>query len=101
MTLDAVIDQQDGWFNAPLESERYGIDQLRAADALLLGHKTYEGLSAYWPTASADPAGFKWGDGVRPLRSGTSNLRMRLISTTAFSSGVVLAAYEPLRAQDG
>lgn len=173
MTLDSVIDQQDGWFRPALESELYGIDQLRAADALILGRKTYEGLSAYWPTADSDPAGFKdlvnnipkyvvsrtlqepltwnsslvrgdlaeqvakikrehsgnilsygfgelahslaglglldevrfwfhpilWGDGLRPLLSGKPAVRFRLISATAFSSGVVLAAYEPLRDQ--
>ncbi len=50
MTIDGVMDQIDGWFDETLESERFGVDQLRAADALLLGRETYEGLSSVWPT---------------------------------------------------
>ena len=44
------MDQMEGWFDAELESEQDGIEQLRAADVLILGRKTYEGLAAYWPS---------------------------------------------------
>ncbi len=70
MTADAVMDHIEGWFNPRLEDEAYGaggqdgpaaapasFDQLRAADALLLGRVTYEGLSTVWP-AMTDPYGF-------------------------------------------
>jgi dihydrofolate reductase len=57
MTIDGVMDQIEDWFDATRESELYGVDQLSAADALLLGRETYEGLSSFWPTAS-DPMGF-------------------------------------------
>jgi dihydrofolate reductase len=57
MTIDGVMDQIDGWFDDTLESERFGVDQLRAADALLLGRETYVGLSSVWPTMS-DPQGY-------------------------------------------
>jgi dihydrofolate reductase len=57
MTIDGVMDQIDGWFDVTRESEKFGVDELRAADALLLGRETYEGLSAFWPTMS-DPMGF-------------------------------------------
>ena len=46
MTMDSVMDQMVGWFDAELESEQDGIEQLRAADALILGRKTYEGFAA-------------------------------------------------------
>jgi dihydrofolate reductase len=49
MTLDGVTDQIDGWFDAEGEHEEHAFDQLLAADALLLGRKTYEGLAGVWP----------------------------------------------------
>ena len=54
MTIDGVMDQIEGWFDVTRESEQFGVDQLRAADALLLGRETYQGLSSVWPTMS-DP----------------------------------------------
>jgi hypothetical protein len=35
MTINGVMDQIDGWFDVSLESEKFGVDELRAADALL------------------------------------------------------------------
>jgi dihydrofolate reductase len=58
MTADGVMDQNDGWFDPTLESEQYGVDQLRAADALLLGRETYEFFSTVWPRMTGDPGGF-------------------------------------------
>ena len=58
MTLDGVIDHNDEWFSGEGEHETRGSsDELLAADAILLGRKTYEGLAGYWPT-SADTSGF-------------------------------------------
>jgi dihydrofolate reductase len=52
VTLDGVMDQLEGWFAAADESAEHGLEQLRAADALLLGRETYEFLSRYWPSAT-------------------------------------------------
>lgn len=41
-----VDDELHEWFN----------DQSRAADAFLYGRRLYEVMSAYWPTAEADPS---------------------------------------------
>lgn len=49
MTIDPVMDQLEGWFDPDLESEQHGVEQLRAADAVVLGRETYEFLSSYWP----------------------------------------------------
>ncbi|MFD0853302.1 dihydrofolate reductase family protein [Actinomadura adrarensis] len=38
---------------------------------------------------------YLWGDGLRPVQDGREPVRMRLISATTFSSGVVLVSYEP------
>jgi dihydrofolate reductase len=63
VTLDGVMDSFGGWFNSRGEHSwevaagRASFDQLRAADAILLGRKTYEGLATVWP-AITDDVGF-------------------------------------------
>lgn len=47
-TLDLVMDPMEGWFDPEVE-EGDNVAQLRGAEALLLGRKTYEGLAEYWP----------------------------------------------------
>lgn len=49
MTMDGVMDQMEEWFDPALESELHGMEELRAADALVLGRETYEHFSSYWP----------------------------------------------------
>jgi dihydrofolate reductase len=38
------------------ELERFSIDQLRGADRVLYGRVTYEGMAAYWSTATGEVA---------------------------------------------
>lgn len=52
VTMDGVMDQQDGWFDEQGDAEADGVEELRAADAVLLGRETYEQLSSFWPSAS-------------------------------------------------
>lgn len=51
VTVDGVMDQLEGWFHPDDVSGEHGLEQLRAADALLLGRQTHEFLSEYWPSA--------------------------------------------------
>ena len=51
VTVDGVIDPLEGWFDPEDESAQYGLEQLRAADAVVLGRETYEFLSEFWPPA--------------------------------------------------
>jgi dihydrofolate reductase len=51
VTVDCVMDPLEGWFDTTLEEGGDGVAQLRAAEALILGRKTYEGLAEYWPKA--------------------------------------------------
>ncbi|HST54798.1 MAG TPA: dihydrofolate reductase family protein [Solirubrobacteraceae bacterium] len=54
MTLDGAIDSTERWFIPHQESEQHGFNQLRAAAALVLGRKTYEGLAGVWPDMTDD-----------------------------------------------
>jgi dihydrofolate reductase len=57
MSSDGSIGPKMGWFEGGEEdSEAAGMDELRLADALLLGRKTYAGLAEYWPKATGELA---------------------------------------------
>jgi len=68
MTLDGVFEDpggagefdRGGWafrFDRGSEGDTFKLDELLAADAQLLGRKTYEGFAAAWPSMT-DEAGF-------------------------------------------
>ena len=68
MTLDGVMEDPGGSEHTPFggwafkfergsEGDRFKLDELMAADALLLGRKTYDGFSAAWPSIE-DEHGF-------------------------------------------
>ncbi len=166
MTVDCVMDPLEEWFDTTLEEGGDGVAQLRAADALILGRKTYEGLAEYWPKSNdayaklinpmpkyvashtikeplvwnstlfgpdlaKDVAALKdrlsgdvilygcgqlandlareglvdevrfwlhpyvWGDGVRPFHAGKLPIRLRLVSATTYTSGLVRLTYQP------
>ena len=48
MTLDGVMDPMGDWFTPEGAHDHDGRDQLAAADALLLGRPTFEGLRGHW-----------------------------------------------------
>ncbi len=64
ITLDGFFEGAKGWdldFHMLVwgdELERLSIEQLRSADRLLFGRVTYEGMAAYWQTATGDVAEF-------------------------------------------
>jgi dihydrofolate reductase len=68
VTLDGVMEdpggaeglERGGWafrFERGAEGDKFKLDEVMAADALLLGRKTYEGFAAAWPERT-DEVGF-------------------------------------------
>jgi dihydrofolate reductase len=68
VTLDGVMEDpggaegfdRGGWafkFERGPEGDKFKLDEVLTADALLLGRKTYEGFAAAWPTVT-DEVGF-------------------------------------------
>jgi len=82
MTVDCVMDPIEEWFDATLE-EGDGVAQLRAADALILGRKTYQELAEYWPK-STDAYAQLINPRPNMLRHG--QLANRSLGTRTFSS---------------
>jgi hypothetical protein len=41
VTMDCVMDQLEGSFDPEVESEQHGVEEPRAADAVILGRATY------------------------------------------------------------
>ncbi len=75
VTLDGVIEDPGGAERSPVggwafrfergeEGDRFKYDELMAADALLLGRRTYQGFAAAWPQMNKDPFGQKM-NGIR------------------------------------
>jgi dihydrofolate reductase len=70
ITLDGVIEapgggegfEHEGWsfkFDRGAEGDKFKLDELMAADAQLLGRRTYEGFARAWPSMGDNPFGEK------------------------------------------
>jgi dihydrofolate reductase len=53
--FEAPSPEPDGWLVLDPDSSQVSLEQFLAADAMLLGRKTYEGLAAVWPELTDDP----------------------------------------------
>jgi dihydrofolate reductase len=62
MTADGVMDQLEGWFDEQGDVEAHGLEELRAADAVLLGRETYQHFLGFWPSQSG-----AYADLINPL----------------------------------
>lgn len=59
MTVNGAFEapslEPDGWLVLDDDINQVSLEQFLAAEAMLLGRKTYEGLAAVWPTLVEDP----------------------------------------------
>jgi dihydrofolate reductase len=53
--FEAPVPEPDGWLVMDPDSNQVALEQFFAADAMVLGRKTYEGLAAVWPVLADDP----------------------------------------------
>jgi dihydrofolate reductase len=53
--FEAPSPEPDGWLVLDDDVNQVSLEQFLAADAMLLGRKTYEGLAAVWPQLVDDP----------------------------------------------
>ena len=53
--FEAPVPEPDGWLVLDADSNQVSLEQFLAADAMVLGRKTYEGLAAVWPQLAHDP----------------------------------------------
>ena len=56
--FEAPVPEPDGWLVLDPDSQQASLEKWQAADAMVLGRKTYEGLAAVWPQM-ADLPGFE------------------------------------------
>jgi dihydrofolate reductase len=54
-TFEAPAPAPDGWLVLDADSQQASLDMWRAAEAMVLGRKTYEGLAAVWPQMADIP----------------------------------------------
>jgi dihydrofolate reductase len=98
--------------------DAYNLERIRTADTVLLGRKSYEGFSSYWPhiaDAAADPDNRALSDDNRELSRIYNGLQKVVVSdsyrvpvdnpwlenTTVVSRGDIDAWLATQRAQDG
>jgi dihydrofolate reductase len=53
--FEAPVPEPDGWLVLDPDSQSASLEMWQAADAMLIGRKTYEGLAAVWPQLAAVP----------------------------------------------
>ena len=53
--FEAPAPEPDGWLVLDPDSNQVSLEQFLAAEAMVLGRKTYEGLAAVWPQLVDDP----------------------------------------------
>jgi dihydrofolate reductase len=65
--FEAPSPPPDGWLVMDPDSNAAQLEWLQAADALLLGSKTYEGLAAVWPQLVDDPTVGTFADRINSM----------------------------------
>lgn len=53
--FEAPVPEPNGWLVMDPETQQASLEKWQAADAMVLGRKTYEGLAAVWPQLASVP----------------------------------------------
>ena len=53
--FEAPVPEPDGWLVLDPDSQHASLEKWQAADAMVIGRKTYEGLAAVWPQMADIP----------------------------------------------
>ena len=102
MSLDGVFEEPGRWSHPFFDEEagRFKWDELQAADAQLLGRKTYEGFAKAWPTMEGTGEfGVKMN--TMPKYVVSSTLKNPTWSGTKVLSGDFMQAIRELKEQPG
>ena len=102
VSLDGVFEEPGQWSHPFFDEEagRFKWDELQAADAQLLGRKTYEGFAKAWPTMEGTGEfGVKMN--TMPKYVVSSTLKNPTWSGTTVLSGDFMQAIRELREQPG
>jgi dihydrofolate reductase len=91
-TLDGYIDEPHKWSHqySDEELQEYGLKMTLAADALLLGRITYEGMAQAWPNMGGNP----FGDHVNSITKYV--VASQPVDTAAWDPTVVIAGADLL-----
>jgi dihydrofolate reductase len=91
-TLDGYIDEPHKWSHqySDEELQDYGLKMTLAADALLLGRMTYEGMAQAWPNMGGNP----FGDHVNSITKYV--VASQPVDTGAWKPTVVIAGADVL-----
>lgn len=111
VTLDGVMEDPGGaekmdgggWafrFERGAEGDRFKLDELTAAEGLLLGRKTYDGFAAAWPSMQ-DEQGFADKMNSMPKYVVSSTLENPSWSNTTVLDGDPIEAVRKLKAEGG
>ncbi|MBN6054973.1 dihydrofolate reductase family protein [Nonomuraea sp. RK-328] len=103
ISLDGVVESPEKWHFPYFNDEMAQIigAQMQAADAMLLGRRTYEEFAAYWPNPepqAADMAGYMNGT---PKHVVTTTLRTAGWQNSAIVEGDVPTALKELKERPG
>jgi dihydrofolate reductase len=100
VSLDGVVNHMDKWHfdYVDAESDALALEQLRAADAMLMGRKTYEVYASAWPGRDGEYA-----DAINaiPKYVASTTLTDPAWHNTKVLDGDLAEAVRDLRAHDG
>lgn len=100
VSLDGVVNHMDKWHFDYMddESDELAMEQLRAADSMLMGRKTYEVYAGAWPGRNGDHA-----DAINaiPKYVASTTLQDPAWRNTTVLEGDLVETVRALRARDG